>query len=209
MNKSNSVGGGGDGGVVDTTTTKGEGASSSTAATTTTTTTTTDASSVSGSGGGKKNNSGSSSSSSSSSSSIARVRAAVERLGGPRHRRLLREVDSVVHELARMSMLWGEQWDAAMSRLSKDVAARGRKLREEAHRMDRLRREGTLPLLEMQRILRRKYTAVMRPVVVALEQLMHITCASRPPETPAEQRFNATILPVGRYYPVHFYLSHF
>ena len=100
--------------------------------------------------------------------------------------RFMDEVEVLISELQRITMLWEEQWILLLDRLRHDVAARARTMRDES---SRVLTNATLLEQDKRRIMLEKYRAITKPVCVALGELHTRTSAVREPQTPREQWF--------------------
>ncbi|KAL1529840.1 hypothetical protein AB1Y20_000771 [Prymnesium parvum] len=97
---------------------------------------------------------------------------------------LVEQLQLFIAELARITLLWEDQLSYALQSLQADVGNRVRRLRDESARVAANTR---LPATEKARILRQKYSAIMAPVVRALEQ--QAKDLSSPAATPHEESF--------------------
>ncbi|CAN6447682.1 unnamed protein product [Victoria cruziana] len=97
------------------------------------------------------------------------------------HPKLVQGVELVINELGAITVLWEEQWLATFQDLHADVMHRINVLKEE---VSRVVENATLSHSEKTKINAAKYSAVMAPIVVALERRLAST--SRKPETAHE-----------------------
>ncbi|RVW61316.1 Serine/threonine-protein kinase SMG1 [Vitis vinifera] len=95
--------------------------------------------------------------------------------------RLIQDVQLMINELENVTVLWEELWLSTLQDLHSDVMRRINLLKEEAAR---IAENVTLSQGEKNKINAAKYSAMMAPVVVALERRLAST--SRKPETPHE-----------------------
>ncbi|XP_065854905.1 uncharacterized protein [Euphorbia lathyris] len=98
--------------------------------------------------------------------------------------RLIQDVQLMINELGNVTVLWEELWLGTLQDLHADVMRRISVLKEEAAR---IAENATLSLSEKNKINAAKYSAMMAPIVVALERRLAST--SRKPETPHEVWF--------------------
>ncbi|CBI32522.3 unnamed protein product, partial [Vitis vinifera] len=99
--------------------------------------------------------------------------------------RLIQDVQLMINELENVTVLWEELWLSTLQDLHSDVMRRINLLKEEAAR---IAENVTLSQGEKNKINAAKYSAMMAPVVVALERRLAST--SRKPETPHEIWFH-------------------
>ncbi|XP_059443210.1 uncharacterized protein LOC132175321 isoform X2 [Corylus avellana] len=99
--------------------------------------------------------------------------------------RLIQDVQLMINELGNMTVLWEELWLSTLQDLHTDVMRRINLLKEEAVR---IAENVTLSQSEKNKINAAKYSAMMAPIVVALERRLATT--SRKPETPHEAWFH-------------------
>ncbi|XAR59500.1 Non-specific serine/threonine protein kinase [Bertholletia excelsa] len=99
--------------------------------------------------------------------------------------RLIQDVQLVIKELENVTVLWEELWLSTLQDLHADVMRRIHLLKEEAARIVE---NITLSHSEKSKINAAKYSAMMAPIVVALERRLAST--SRKPETPHEIWFH-------------------
>ena len=97
---------------------------------------------------------------------------------------LYAQLDTVIRELRRVTLLPEEHLAAGLQALQSDAHARVQTLNDEAARVGA---NDKLPADEKRRILREKYTAVMGPVLAELEA--HAAALSAAPATPHEDSF--------------------
>ncbi|XP_037497644.1 uncharacterized protein LOC105631693 isoform X3 [Jatropha curcas] len=98
--------------------------------------------------------------------------------------RLVQDVQLMINELENVTVLWEELWLSTLQDLHADVVRRINVLKEEAAR---IAENATLNQTEKNRINAAKYSAMMAPIVVALERRLAST--SRKPQTPHELWF--------------------
>ncbi|EEF43338.1 conserved hypothetical protein [Ricinus communis] len=99
--------------------------------------------------------------------------------------RLVQDVQLMINELGNVTVLWEELWLSTLQDLHADVMRRINVLKEEAAR---IAENATLSQSEKNKINAAKYSAMMAPIVVALERRLAST--SRKPETPHEVWFS-------------------
>ncbi|KAF5448742.1 hypothetical protein F2P56_029247 [Juglans regia] len=99
--------------------------------------------------------------------------------------RLIQDVQLMINELGNMTVLWEELWLSTLQDLHTDVMRRINLLKEEAVR---IAENVTLSQSEKNKINAAKYSAMMAPIVVALERRLATT--SQKPETPHEVWFH-------------------
>ncbi|XP_030237319.1 serine/threonine-protein kinase SMG1 isoform X2 [Gadus morhua] len=97
------------------------------------------------------------------------------------------QVQLLVSELRRVTLLWDELWLGVLQQQHMHVLRRVQQLEEE---VKRVQNNNTLRKDEKLAIMREKHSALMRPVVFALEHVCSITAA--PAETPHETWFQQT-----------------
>ncbi|KAG4994057.1 hypothetical protein JHK86_030884 [Glycine max] len=98
--------------------------------------------------------------------------------------RLVQDVQLMINELGNVTVLWEELWLSTLQDLQTDVMRRINVLKEEAAR---IAENVTLSQNEKNKINSARYSAMMAPIVVALERRLAST--SRKPETPHEAWF--------------------
>ncbi|KNA03521.1 hypothetical protein SOVF_208360 [Spinacia oleracea] len=98
--------------------------------------------------------------------------------------RLVQDVKLMIYELGNVTVLWEELWLSTLQDLHGDVLRRINLLKEEAARISE---NITLSHSEKVKINAAKYSAMMAPVLVALER--RLALISRKPETPHEKWF--------------------
>ncbi|KAK9287064.1 hypothetical protein L1049_015473 [Liquidambar formosana] len=101
--------------------------------------------------------------------------------------RLIQDVQLMINELGNVTVLWEELWLSTLQDLHTDVMRRINLLKEEAAR---IAENVTLSQSEKNKINAAKYSAMMAPIVVALERRLAST--SQKPETPHEIWFHET-----------------
>ncbi|KAF6172570.1 hypothetical protein GIB67_007083 [Kingdonia uniflora] len=99
--------------------------------------------------------------------------------------RLIQDVQLMISQLGNVTVLWEELWLSTLQDLHTDVVRRVNLLKEEA---TRTAENVTLSHFEKNKINAAKYSAIMAPIVVALERRLAST--SRKPETPHEIWFH-------------------
>ncbi|XP_043708136.1 uncharacterized protein LOC122657486 isoform X2 [Telopea speciosissima] len=99
--------------------------------------------------------------------------------------KLSQDIQLVINELGNVTVLWEELWLSTLQDLHTDVIRRINMLKEEASRISE---NVTLSHSEKNKINAAKYSAMMAPIVVALERRLAST--SRKPETPHEIWFH-------------------
>ncbi|KAJ6402761.1 hypothetical protein OIU84_014793 [Salix udensis] len=99
--------------------------------------------------------------------------------------KLIQDVQLMINELENVTVLWEELWLSTLQDLHADVMRRINVLKEE---VARIAENATLSQIEKNKINAAKYSAMMAPIVVALERRLAST--SRKPETPHELWFH-------------------
>nr|XP_061829730.1 serine/threonine-protein kinase SMG1-like isoform X1 [Nerophis lumbriciformis] len=97
------------------------------------------------------------------------------------------QVQQLVGELRRVTLLWDELWLGVLQQQHMHVLRRIQQLEDE---VKRVQNNNTLRRDEKIAIMREKHSALMRPMVFALEHVCSITSA--PAETPHETWFQQT-----------------
>ncbi|XP_030645489.1 serine/threonine-protein kinase SMG1 isoform X2 [Chanos chanos] len=97
------------------------------------------------------------------------------------------QVQLLVGELRRVTLLWDELWLGVLQQQHMHVLRRIQQLEDE---VKRVQNNNTLRKDEKVAIMREKHSALMRPVVFALDHVRSITAA--PAETPHETLFQDT-----------------
>nr|XP_019958506.1 PREDICTED: serine/threonine-protein kinase SMG1 [Paralichthys olivaceus] len=97
------------------------------------------------------------------------------------------QVQQLVAELRRVTLLWDELWLGVLQQQHMHVLRRIQQLEDE---VKRVQNNNTLRRDEKIAIMREKHSALMRPVVFALDHVCSITAA--PAETPHETWFQQT-----------------
>ncbi|XP_032817004.1 serine/threonine-protein kinase SMG1 isoform X1 [Petromyzon marinus] len=100
---------------------------------------------------------------------------------------MVSQVQLLVSELRRITVLWDELWLGVLLQQQMMALRRVQQLEDEGKRVQA---NVTLRKEEKLAIMREKHTALMKPVVFALEHAHSITSA--PPETPHERWFQDT-----------------
>ncbi|KAK4284645.1 hypothetical protein QN277_001447 [Acacia crassicarpa] len=98
--------------------------------------------------------------------------------------RLVQDVQLMIDELSNVTVLWEELWLSTLQDLHTDVMRRVNVLKEEAAR---IAENISLSQNEKNKINSARYSAMMAPIVVALERRLAST--ARKPETPHEAWF--------------------
>ncbi|TVU45150.1 hypothetical protein EJB05_04625, partial [Eragrostis curvula] len=98
---------------------------------------------------------------------------------------LVKDVKLAIEELGTITVLWEEQWLSTLQDLHSDVLRRINVLKEEAARVAA---NSTLSAAEKHKINAAKYSAMMTPIIVALERRLAST--SREPKTSHEMWFH-------------------
>ncbi|KAF9684246.1 hypothetical protein SADUNF_Sadunf04G0097900 [Salix dunnii] len=99
--------------------------------------------------------------------------------------KLIQDVQLMINELENVTVLWEELWLGTLQDLHADVMRRINVLKEE---VVRIAENATLSQIEKNKINAAKYSAMMAPIVVALERRLAST--SRKPDTPHELWFH-------------------
>ncbi|XP_063961813.1 serine/threonine-protein kinase SMG1-like [Lytechinus pictus] len=97
---------------------------------------------------------------------------------------LVSQVEVLVQELRRITLLWEEVWIGTLTQIQSDVTRRLEKLEEEAKRVSR---NESLEHRQKRALMMKKHQAIMKPIVFTLEQLSQIT--GKPADTPNERAF--------------------
>ncbi|KAK3520199.1 hypothetical protein QTP70_017920, partial [Hemibagrus guttatus] len=100
---------------------------------------------------------------------------------------MVQQVQMLVGELRRVTVLWDELWLGVLQQQHMHVLRRIQQLEDE---VKRVQNNNTLRKEEKVAIMREKHSALMRPVVFALDHVRSITAA--PAETPHETWFQET-----------------
>ncbi|XP_047656550.1 serine/threonine-protein kinase SMG1 isoform X1 [Tachysurus fulvidraco] len=100
---------------------------------------------------------------------------------------MVQQVQMLVGELRRVTVLWDELWLGVLQQQHMHVLRRIQQLEDE---VKRVQNNNTLRKEEKVAIMREKHSALMRPVVFALDHVHRITAA--PAETPHETWFQET-----------------
>nr|CAB3266393.1 serine/threonine-protein kinase SMG1 [Phallusia mammillata] len=103
----------------------------------------------------------------------------------------VRDVQLLVVELRRITLLWDELWLGTLNQHQHDILRRLHQLQDEAKRVNS---NTTLTKSEKQMILREQQQAIMRPVVYAMRRVQCITSAK--PETAHEKWFAENVQPM-------------
>ncbi|ONK65789.1 uncharacterized protein A4U43_C06F990 [Asparagus officinalis] len=114
------------------------------------------------------------------SEELQRILASLAKL----YPKLIQDVQLVINGLGKITVLWEEQWLNTLQDLHGDVIRRIHMLKEEAAR---IAENPTLSNTEKKKINAAKYSAMMAPIIVALERRLAST--SREPETAHEAWF--------------------
>uniref|UniRef100_A0A0P4WEM1 non-specific serine/threonine protein kinase n=1 Tax=Scylla olivacea TaxID=85551 RepID=A0A0P4WEM1_SCYOL len=97
------------------------------------------------------------------------------------------EVQMLVHELRRITVLWDELWLGTLSQHHTDMSRKCHQLTAE---IARLNNNSSLTQPEKLQLIKKKYDIIFKPLLFVLDQLADITSA--PPETPHECHFHDT-----------------
>ena len=98
--------------------------------------------------------------------------------------RLVREVTIMIEEMTRLTMLWEEAITLGLTRLGSDLETRFKTIRSEAQLV---RGNATLSEIQQGKIIKEKYTAIMKPVRVSIANLLSQISAT--PQSPHERQF--------------------
>ncbi|KAL8580399.1 hypothetical protein ACOMHN_020876 [Nucella lapillus] len=101
--------------------------------------------------------------------------------------RMISEVEGMVIELRRVTLLWEELWLGTLTQHHSDVQRRLTQLEAEIRKVN-MNQGLTRP--EKNAIIREKHRTILKPTVYTMERLHEIT--SQAPETPHEAWFQAT-----------------
>ena len=97
------------------------------------------------------------------------------------------QVQNVVYELQRISVLWDELWLGTLQQYGNEINRRTKKMEDELQRLDR---NNTLSEQEKTRLVREKYNIIFKPIIYVLEKVADITCkGEKGPETAHEKSF--------------------
>lgn len=97
------------------------------------------------------------------------------------------QVQTVVYELQRISLLWDELWVGTLQQYGNEVNRRVKKMEDEVQRLDR---NHTLSEHEKTRLVKEKYNIIFKPLIYILEKVAAVTCKGESePETPHEKSF--------------------
>ena len=97
---------------------------------------------------------------------------------------VVNDVELVVRELRRITLLWDELWLGSLNQHYSDIQKRLISLNEEAKR---LANNTSIPHDQKTKMMMDQQKALMKPVVTAFQHLAQITAAK--PETPHEEKF--------------------
>lgn len=97
------------------------------------------------------------------------------------------EVQMLVHELRRITVLWDELWLGTLAQHHSDMSRKCHQLTAE---IARLNNNSSLSQTEKTQLIKKKYNIIFKPLLFVLDQLADIT--STPPETPHERHFHDT-----------------
>ena len=103
--------------------------------------------------------------------------------------RLVEQLQLLISELGRVTLLWEDHLSSVLSQLQSEVVTRINKLREEAKRVNQ---NAKLTQADKARIVGEKYAAIMAPVLATLER--NERALSGEASTPHERDFQATTL---------------
>ncbi|GIL75399.1 hypothetical protein Vretifemale_5200, partial [Volvox reticuliferus] len=123
-------------------------------------------------------------------SMIPELRALLADLGRSRPR-LLADVEVLVAEMERLTVLWDERWAALLAEVEVEIARRAVSLQAEAARVAD---DASMTAEQRQALLSSRYSTLMAPAVMLLERQLRAT-AAMPPETPHERWFATSVLP--------------
>ena len=97
------------------------------------------------------------------------------------------QVQSVVYELQRISLLWDELWLGTVQQYGNEINRRVKKMEDE---VQRLGRNHTLTEVEKTRLVKEKYNIIFKPIIYILEKVAAVTgCGETEPETLNEKAF--------------------
>lgn len=105
------------------------------------------------------------------------------------------QVQILVSELRRITLLWEELWLTSLAQLNSEFARRINQLENE---ITRLKKNQNLDDTEKERIVTEKYRIIMKQLLFVLEQLYNVS--SRTPETPNETQFQERYILVYIYF---------
>lgn len=97
------------------------------------------------------------------------------------------EVQMLVHELRRITVLWDELWLGTLAQHHSDMSRKCHQLTAE---IARLNNNSSLTQTEKTQLIKKKYDIIFKPLLFVLDQLADITSAT--PETPHERHFHET-----------------
>ncbi|KAK7086207.1 Serine/threonine-protein kinase smg1 [Halocaridina rubra] len=97
------------------------------------------------------------------------------------------EVQTLVRELRRITVLWDELWLGTLAQHHSDMSRKCHQLTAE---IARLNNNSSLSQTEKTQLIKKKYNIIFKPLLFALDQLADIT--STPPETLHERHFHDT-----------------
>ena len=109
---------------------------------------------------------------------------ALERIRNKLSRIVVQDVELVVKELRRITLLWDELWLGSLNQHHSDIQKRLSGLAEEAKRLNS---NSTLSVEQKSKMMSDQQQAIMKPVLTAFQHLAQITAAK--PETPQEEKF--------------------
>ena len=98
---------------------------------------------------------------------------------------LVEQVHEMISQLKRITVLWDEAWLSMLAHKQADITRRIQRLKIEAARVAQ---NETLDDAEKQRLILEKHTAIMKPVLVAADDLRRQTYAQAP-ESSHERQF--------------------
>ena len=99
----------------------------------------------------------------------------------------IEQVQVVVYELQRISLLWDELWLGTLQQYGNEINRRVKKMDDE---VQRLSRNDTLTQEEKSRLVKEKYNIIFKPVIYVLEKVAAVTCGGETqPATPHEKGF--------------------
>ncbi|GLI61976.1 hypothetical protein VaNZ11_004542, partial [Volvox africanus] len=108
--------------------------------------------------------------------------------------RLLADVEVLVAEMERLTVLWDERWAALLAEVEVEIARRAVSLQAEAARVAD---DTSLTAEQRQALLSSRYSTLMAPAVMLLERQLRATAAMSP-ATPRERWFATAVLPCLR-----------
>ena len=119
-----------------------------------------------------------------SSTTMSEQQAALQRIRNNLSPIVVKDVEVVVHELRRITLLWDELWLGSLTQHYSDIQRRLARLAEEAKRLNS---NASLTMDQKSKMMNELQQAQMKPVLTAFQHLAQITAAK--PETPMEEKF--------------------